>query len=334
MYKRQVLLSKSKDLLERYSRVCVPSWEIFRKAFDKLLTIVEAKKAGIPCPNTWVVSDLSDLRRISKEITYPAVIKPRRKIVWHDDKAIMVKVTRKNYVHSINELIYRYELIIRQYPVLKEQKMLPLVQEYIEGIGLGFEALISQKGKLLTFFMHRRLHEYPVTGGASTLRESIYDKELFEYGIRFLKAIGWNGVAMVEFKKKDKPCLMEINGRFWGSLPLAINAGVDFPYLCTLMLLGMEKRNYKYKLGFRQKWGLPGEILWLYGKMYENITKKASITQLFCNIYEFAKSFIMTRDDVLSLRDLRPFVGSLLTTIEYAYDVIKGRRTVEGERIL
>jgi predicted ATP-grasp superfamily ATP-dependent carboligase len=44
----------------------------------------------------------------------------------------------------------------------------------------------------------------------------------------------WQGVAMVEFKVEANtgtPYLLEVNGRFWGSLQLAIDAGVDFPAL-------------------------------------------------------------------------------------------------------
>jgi len=48
-----------------------------------------------------------------------------------------------------------------------------------------------------------------------------------------LDALRWHGVAMVEFKRDevtDRFWLLEINGRFWGSLPLALSAGIDFPY--------------------------------------------------------------------------------------------------------
>ena len=47
-----------------------------------------------------------------------------------------------------------------------------------------------------------------------------------------LAHLGWEGVAMVEYRwdqETDKFFLMEMNLRFWGSLHLALYAGVDFP---------------------------------------------------------------------------------------------------------
>jgi len=51
---------------------------------------------------------------------------------------------------------------------------------------------------------------------------------------QLLSDIGFEGVAMVEYKLDcvtGVPYLLEVNGRFWGSLQLAIDAGVDFPQL-------------------------------------------------------------------------------------------------------
>ena len=47
-----------------------------------------------------------------------------------------------------------------------------------------------------------------------------------------MRALRYTGVAMVEFKVNAKTgefVLIEINGRFWGSLPLAVAAGANFP---------------------------------------------------------------------------------------------------------
>lgn len=67
--------------------------------------------------------------------------------------------------------------------------------------------------------MHKRMREYPITGGSSTAAESMYDPELRDLGLTLLKALDWHGVAMVEFKKDSrdgKYKLMEINPKFWG----------------------------------------------------------------------------------------------------------------------
>jgi predicted ATP-grasp superfamily ATP-dependent carboligase len=79
------------------------------------------------------------------------------------------------------------------------------------------------------------LREFPITGGPSVYRRSeLPDPELAASSLKLLRAMNWEGVAMVEFRQDQKSkqaVLMEVNGRFWGSLPLAVHAGVNFPYL-------------------------------------------------------------------------------------------------------
>jgi predicted ATP-grasp superfamily ATP-dependent carboligase len=117
--------------------------------------------------------------------------------------------------------------------VIDEMGHEPIVQEHIQGPEYGFFALFNN-GQLKAKFQHKRLLSMSYTGGASVLRISVYFKELDDLGIKLLKALNWHGPAMVEFKfdSRDKKFkLMEINPRFWGSLSVAIDSGVDFPYL-------------------------------------------------------------------------------------------------------
>src|SRR3954462_4940813 len=63
---------------------------------------------------------------------------------------------------------------------------------------------------------------------------------------------------MMEYKqdaRTGKPYLMEVNGRFWGSLQLAIDAGVDFPKLLIACALGETLPSFvEYQLGVRSRW--------------------------------------------------------------------------------
>lgn len=105
-----------------------------------------------------------------------------------------------------------------------------IVQEHIPGRGAGAFVLRAH-GRTLLRFAHRRLHEVPYTGGVSSLRASIHDPDLLALAERLLGGLSYDGVAMVEFRVDEagRPFLMEINGRLWGSLALALHAGVDFP---------------------------------------------------------------------------------------------------------
>jgi hypothetical protein len=105
-----------------------------------------------------------------------------------------------------------------------------ILQQRIVGPGTGIFLLLWD-GRVRAVFAHRRLREKPPAGGVSVYRESIVaDPALVERSRRLLARLHWQGVAMVEFKIDaftGTPYLMEINGRFWGSLQLAIDAGID-----------------------------------------------------------------------------------------------------------
>jgi predicted ATP-grasp superfamily ATP-dependent carboligase len=131
-----------------------------------------------------------------------------------------------------------------------------IAQAYIRGEGRGLFALFD-RGEERAVFMHRRLREFPVTGGASTAAESIDDPELRDLGLRLLRELAWHGVAMVEFKRRPdgEYVLMEINPKFWGSLDLAIAAGVDFPWLAVQLALGVPiEAVHAYRVGVRYQW--------------------------------------------------------------------------------
>src|SRR5213596_3534265 len=108
-------------------------------------------------------------------------------------------------------------------------------------------------------FAHRRLREKPPAGGVSVYRESIALQDgLVGAGLRLLEALDWRGVAMIECKREPatgRHVIMEVNGRFWGSLQLAIDAGVDFPSLLVARAFGERASGpHEYKLGIRSRW--------------------------------------------------------------------------------
>lgn len=63
---------------------------------------------------------------------------------------------------------------------------------------------------------------------------------------KLCKKLNYTGIGMFEFKFNEtiqEWILIEVNARFWGSLPLAIYAGVDFPKLYAQVLLGLKAQN-------------------------------------------------------------------------------------------
>lgn len=184
--------------------------------YDKRLTIELADRLSVPVPVTF---SISDPRQLSLEkIPFPCIVKP-------DLEAVSAKSVR--YCSDPRQLKKLVALTLQE---LKNDRAGVLVQEVIKGPGHGFFALMDH-GKPLRVFMHKRVREYPPSGGPSTAAAAYYSPRLEELGTRLLSHIGWNGVAMVEFKfdeLRQDFVLLEINGKFWGSLELALYAGVNF----------------------------------------------------------------------------------------------------------
>ena len=233
------LITKYRDKLEKYIKLPLPSDEKLTIAYNKAYSIIFARENNIPCPETYFVKSTAEVRRLREKLEYPVVIKPR---VGSGSEGI-------RYVNSPEELLPSYREVAASYKN-------PLIQEYIpNGGAYGLEALFNSDSEPRAVFIHRRIREYPVTGGPSVVRESIKHPEVKRLGLKLLKALGWYGVAMVEFRidpRDNKPKLMEINPRFWGSLQLSISAGVDFPYLLyRLAVDGDVKPVLRYRLGVK-----------------------------------------------------------------------------------
>ena len=133
-----------------------------------------------------------------------------------------------------------------------------LIQQRVTGPGCGV-FLLRWDDVTVASFAHRRLREKPPSGGVSVYAEAVeLDAELMAQSERLLHALNWRGVAMVEYKLDavtGTPYLMEINGRFWGSLQLAIDAGVDFPQLLVRCALGQcVPPKSGYRVGTRGRW--------------------------------------------------------------------------------
>jgi predicted ATP-grasp superfamily ATP-dependent carboligase len=193
-----------------------------------------------------------------------------------------------------------------------------LLQEYTRGEGHGVE-LLMYKGQPLAAFQHRRLRELPMSGGRSAFRESVpLDPELYRHSVRLLEAIEWTGLAMVEFKVGEHgPKLMEINGRIWGSLPLATHSGMDFPArMAELFLYGPPTngaaKSPGYRVGVRAR-NLELDLKWiasvLFGRRrYPFLAAPsrwqgvAALLGLFNPAYKF---------DVLSSDDPRPGLAEI-----------------------
>lgn len=221
-------------------KVVLPSLDSLSIADDTGSLLGVAEKVGVPIPRTFSFNDRCEAqlgvdgsRQIkalgAAGLRFPVVVKYRR------GEGLQLSAEQR---YSIVRDPASFPGV---YGKMSANQASPLVQEYVPGAGYGMSALFDQDSQPVAVFCHRRIREYPVTGGPSCLAESVWDPKMVNYGVRLLRELKWQGVAMVEFKgdiEAGNYRLMEINPRFWGSLPLALLAGVDFPVLLYRVALG------------------------------------------------------------------------------------------------
>ncbi|MGB9072540.1 MAG: ATP-grasp domain-containing protein [Terriglobales bacterium] len=233
----------------------LPSHEQVLRAFDKQQTTELARSLGIAVPRTLLlgnaVNNPDEAERAARSLGYPVVLKPRASEEL-GEKGDVRTGGRPRYASTAAEFQSAYSDVSRRSSGV-------LVQQYVEGEGTGYFALMHH-GELRAEFAHRRIRDVHPTGSGSAVRVSVEpEPEIRRASLAILEALHWHGVAMVEFRRQPgkSPVFMEVNGRFWNSLPLACYAGVDFPALLAHMAEhGDVPPAQGYRTGVRCRWFL------------------------------------------------------------------------------
>ncbi len=207
--------------------------QLWNVAFDKARTLSLAEELGVPIPKTYICQTIGEACRVACELSFPVVLKPRRSVFWDGNRGVQ---------QSPSFAFSEHDLMRKLAAAFSQARECPLLQEFVRGEEVGVEFL-CRDGDPLMVCAHRRIRSASPRGGASVVSETIPDDYcgIGALARRLVRRLRWNGPAMVEFKickRTHCPQLMEINGRFWGSLPLAVAAGVDFPFLFYRFSLG------------------------------------------------------------------------------------------------
>lgn len=251
-------LSDARDRFDGLTTLALPDPSVLAVTRDKGATVALAERLGVPVPPTRLVGSVDEGIDAGRELGYPVVVKPVSSRQFLADGTIGSYAVR----YATDELELRRRL--------EPPGTCPvLLQRWLPGEGIGVELLMNH-GRPLAAFQHRRLREVPPTGGASSLRESVpLDPTLYGHASRMLAELAWTGLAMVEFRRGGDGSghLMEINGRVWGSLPLATRSGMDFPgRLADLLLDGPpgpeEPVATDYRIGVRAR-NLRLDLSWI-----------------------------------------------------------------------
>ncbi len=275
-----------------------PGLDIVESLADKCQLMKMAESLNVPTPNTWYADNPKNLPCKLESLPYPLVLKPGKSWLFSEGQWRRATV---RFANNVNEA---KNILDSDWAFSAHSFML---QECVDGHGAGVFA-VYDKGKPLALFAHRRLREKPPSGGVSVLSESVQvDPVLGSHAQKLLNNAHWHGVAMVEFKvaPNGTPYLMEINTRFWGSLQLAIDAGVDFPKILYQIASGKSPDPIiHYKTGVKLRW-LLGDLDNLYLTLRDkqvSIKSKANAVARFLTPAPFS-----TRHEINRITDMKPF---------------------------
>ena len=238
--------------LEPHARLYLISDEAYAICFDKGRTHDFAQEHGVPVPRQMRITLPAAPGAIPADRWYPLVVKPLASFTLDD-------LERKRFVRRV----MRPADLARQLQHFAGAREV-LVQEYFHGTGVGVE-LLAHEGEVLLAFQHLRVHERP-SGGADSYRVSLpLRADMRDAAARMVRALRYTGVIMFEFRMNLDTgawLLLEINGRFWASLPLCLHAGADFPwYLYRLLVRGERDVPQDYRIGvYCRNW--QRDVLW------------------------------------------------------------------------
>jgi len=289
----------------------LPSKEAFAIVLDKTRTLEAAAALGLDVPQSACPRDWDEVEQLAKGFRFPAVLK------WADPNAVAgalraagIELIKAEYVYSADEFLRAAE---RYRPV----GAWPLVQEYCAGVGLG-QFFFMHRGQAVRRFQHLRIAEWPPEGGFSSVCDAVpldQFRDLQEQSIRLLQHIGWDGVAMVEYRydpASGRAVLMEVNGRFWGSFPLAMYCGAGFGVLAYALqgegrmpALPPVRENLRCRMVATELKRLR-RILLEPGKIRDRTFKVRPVHETVRFLVDFLRPSV--RYYVWSLKDIKPFI--------------------------
>jgi predicted ATP-grasp superfamily ATP-dependent carboligase len=224
-------------------RVAIPGSHAMDLLFDKTQTRSLCMRLGVPVTRGEALGPADTAHGLVVRFGLPLVIKPARSYSL-DRLDAWGKVFIVDSEAELDRLL----------PTVTERERY-LVEAYFDGVGVGVSVLARQ-GRILNAFQHRRLREG--RGGSSSHRISeCVNPDLLHACEKIVEATALTGVCMFEFRfnlDTRRWILLETNARFWGSLPLPISLGIDFPrYLYDLLVHQKVHQQHQYEDGIMSR---------------------------------------------------------------------------------
>jgi predicted ATP-grasp superfamily ATP-dependent carboligase len=218
------IVSKHKPALNQYFKVACAEWEIVQKLIEKKYTYQLADRAGIPIPKTINPKSADEVKTFGKDLDYPCLVKP---VESHRYFALFRKKIEK---------VYNTDQLLAAYQRAADAGLEVMLQELIPGedsLGVNYNSYFWE-GQPIVEFTAQKVRSAPPELGSPCAAQSKNVAEVRAYGRELLKDMGYYGYSCTEFKLDLRDGiykLMEVNGRHNLSTLLAVNCGINFPWL-------------------------------------------------------------------------------------------------------
>ena len=293
-------LQRHRATLSKFARLAVPDDRAIAVLFDKHETRELARRVGVPVAAGRLLQPDDTAERVLAEFGPPVVVKPRRS-------------------YSLESLAARGKVQVVEEPARLEQLLRAsdpsetVLEQYFAGQGVGISVLAS-RGRVLQAFEHHRVRE--VAGAALYRVSAPLAPDLVQACEAIVAALEFTGVAMFEFKQNASGSwiLLEVNARPWGSMPLPVALGVDFPYRWyRLLVAGEETPAVPYRPGVYGRNLIPDLRISLIEAETRQLGPVATACFMTGRVAELSR-FLTRREvhDVLVRDDPRPGLIELL----------------------
>ena len=285
------------------TRIALPNEAAFAAFFDKQATRELAAGTGVPvAPGEAFGAAPPDASTLVKRYGLPLALKPR-----HSFELDQIASRR-----SVS--ILHTEAALAAALAALDRPELYLVEGFFEGSGVGV-SILAAEGEILQAFQHHRVLESGPTGGSTYRVSAALDPALEQATAALARAAALHGVAMFEFRRNmatGQFVLLEVNARFWGSLPLAIAAGIDFPaQLYDLLVEGRRHPRIRYRVGQYAR-SLGNDAYRVVGALSDHATSlPARLARVGGEFATGLGRMLLGRErhDTFAGDDLRPWLG-------------------------
>ena len=252
--------------LEGLCHTCLSTADALDLANDKARLAALAREVGVPVPEEYAIHSDADFAALP----YPVVLKP----LCGEKQGLSAE---QRYVIARDAVTAQ-----KAYVGFTFDGQPPVVQQYIPGGGIGYSVL-AKNGEIANAICHKRIREYPLSGGPSTCCEVIDGRFVAGYAAKLVKALNFTGLAMIEFKldTAGNPYLLEINPRIWGTFPLTRASESSIGYDWYALASGRSPEKIPPKVGTRMYYLLSD------GRRAVSVLKKGRLGEVFSSMADW-----------------------------------------------